>query len=66
MLKDLTMLMVSHEISETAAKLRAKYSIRTPDAIQLATGIENDVDTFITNDEALKKISEINVVCLDD
>lgn len=62
----LTMLMVSHEISENAAKLRAKYAIRTPDAIQLATAIENNADTFLTNDEALKKILEINVACLND
>lgn len=62
----LTTFEVTHEISENAAKLNAKYSIRTPDAIQLATAIENDADIFLTNDEALKKISEIMVVCLND
>ena len=62
----LTTLTVSHEISENAAKLRAKYAIRTPDAIQLATAIENNADIFLTNDKALKKISEINVVCLNE
>ena len=30
---------ISHEISEMASRLRAKYSIRTPDAIQMAVGI---------------------------
>lgn len=35
----LTTFEVSHEVSEHAAKLRAKYFIRTPDAIQIATAI---------------------------
>lgn len=57
---------VTHEISENAAILRAKYAIRTPDAIQISTAIMNNADVFLTNDEDLKKISEINVVCLKD
>jgi predicted nucleic acid-binding protein len=62
----LTTFEVTHEISENAAKLRAKYSIRTPDAIQISTALTNTADIFLTNDEALKKISEIKVVCLND
>jgi len=32
----LTTFEIFHEVSELSAKLRAKYSIRTPDAIQIA------------------------------
>ena len=46
---------------DTSAKLRAQYGIKTPDAIQLAIGIENNGSLFITNDKALKKIKEIKV-----
>ncbi len=51
----LTTLTITHEITENAAKLRAKYLIRTPDAIQIATAVITNADAFLTNDEALKK-----------
>jgi predicted nucleic acid-binding protein len=54
------------EISENAARLRAKYNIRTPDALQIATAITGNADIFLTNDQTLKKISEIKVLCLSD
>lgn len=57
---------VSHDISELGAKLRAKYLIRTPDSIQLATGIIHGAKYFITNDIALKKVKEIGITVLDD
>lgn len=62
----LTTLTITHEITENAAKLRAKYLIRTPDAIQIATAVITNADAFLTNDEALKKITEVNVFCLND
>ncbi|MEA1981068.1 MAG: hypothetical protein U9N54_08860 [candidate division Zixibacteria bacterium] len=40
---------ISHPISELAANLRAKYLIRTPDSIQLATGIIHGAEAFITS-----------------
>lgn len=62
----LTTFEVTHEISYNAAKLRAKYGIRTPDALQISTAFINNADVFLTNDEALKKITEINVACLSE
>ena len=57
---------ITHNISENAARLRAKYNIRTPDALQIATAITANAEIFLTNDQALKKISEIKVMCLND
>lgn len=57
---------ISHEISEQAALLRARYGLRTPDAIQLSAAICNQSDFFLTNDSALKKVSKISAVVLDD
>lgn len=62
----LTAFEILHEISEKSSKLRAKYSIRTPDAIQIAVGIIYGATKFLTNDPDLKKISEIEVLVLDD
>ncbi|MEA3417283.1 MAG: type II toxin-antitoxin system VapC family toxin [Thermodesulfobacteriota bacterium] len=62
----LTTFEIFHEVSELSAKLRAKYSIRTPDAIQIAVGIIYGADTFLTNDSSLKKVEDIRVVILED
>jgi predicted nucleic acid-binding protein len=62
----LTTFEILHEVSEEASKLRAKYSIRTPDAIQIAVGILYGADKFLTNDPDLRRISEIEVLILDD
>lgn len=57
---------VNSDVSDVASNLRAKYNIRTPDAIQIATAILASAGTFITNDNSLKKIEEIKVSLLDD
>ncbi|MEK7111305.1 MAG: type II toxin-antitoxin system VapC family toxin [Patescibacteria group bacterium] len=49
------------EISETAAKIRAKYNLTTPDCIHLATAIEEKVNVFYTADKAIAKVQEIKV-----
>lgn len=62
----LTTFEILHEISEKSSKLRAKYSIKTPDAIQIAVGVLYGAGKFLTNDPDLKKISEVEVLVLDD
>jgi predicted nucleic acid-binding protein len=64
--KGLTTFEILHEISELSAKLRAKYTIKTPDAIQIATGILYGANQFLTNDPSLKKITDIKVLILDN
>lgn len=49
---------ITWDIAQEAAKLRREYThLRTPDAVQLATAIVSQADTFITNDVKLKKLS---------
>ena len=62
----LTTYEVSHEISEKAAKLRAKYSIKTPDAIQVSIDILYGAEMMLTNDTHLQGVSDIKVLILDD
>jgi predicted nucleic acid-binding protein len=57
---------VDQEIADIASTLRASYSIKTPDAIQIATSIKEGCTAFITNDHALKRIEEIEVIVLRD
>jgi len=63
---NLEMVPLDEKVSIKAAELRAKYGLRTPDAIQLASVIYKKGDVFITNDRGLKKITEIKVLALED
>lgn len=64
--KGIMIVPLSDIIVEEAAKLRGKYKIRIPDAVQHATTIHEGADTFLTNDHRLKVIQEIEVIVLDD
>lgn len=55
---------VNKEIAVKAADLRRKYTIRLPDAIQIATAIYAKAQTFITNDKRLKKCKELDILLL--
>ena len=57
---------VTSIIAEQAAHLRAKYNLRTPDAIQLATCIDLGADYFLTNDNRLKAVREVTVVTVGE
>lgn len=57
---------ISHDIAERAAQLRAKYNLKTPDAIQVATALENQANYFFTNDHRLAVVQEIAIVTLQD
>ncbi len=57
---------ITSSISERAAKMRADYNLRTPDAIQLGTALQMKADYFLTNDNRLKPITEIEIVILSE
>lgn len=53
-------------ITEAAADLRVRYRLTTPEAIQLATAVVDGAEAFIGNNEALRAVTEIDIVLLDD
>lgn len=57
---------VTVAIAEQAAELRAKYRLRTPDAIHVATALVLKCDAFLTNDLALKRVTELKILVLDE
>ena len=63
---DLTILPLTSSIARETAKIRAEFSIKTPDAVQLATARVNGIDCFLTNDKGLKLFSPLRIVVLDD
>lgn len=61
----LAMIEVSIAIAQTATHLRANYNLRTPDAIQMATAIQESASFFLTNDARLPSLPELLVLVLD-
>jgi len=49
---------------DIASSLRAKYNIKTPDAIQVASSLLAGAKAFITNELSLKRIDELNILIM--
>ena len=57
---------VSNDIAIKAGGIRREYSLKLPDAIQLATAIQSNAKAFITNDQRLKKFKQIKIVLITE
>lgn len=57
---------ISRAILLDAAGLRARYRLRTPDAILLATGLRRGATLAVTNDEAWRAVPVIETAILSD
>ena len=53
------------ETADLAARLRAVYRLRTPDALQAATAVRERATGFVTNDPVFARIGEFEAVVLD-
>jgi predicted nucleic acid-binding protein len=62
----IALISVDAAIATRAADLRAQYTLRTPDALHIATALSSGCDTFLTNDLRLKRIQEVRVLVLDE
>jgi len=63
---NLSLAPVGVEMVVTAAGLRARHGLRLPDALQLASCLEAEVDAFITNDRSLSRVEELRVMLISD
>lgn len=57
---------VRREILIEAARLRACFSLKLPDAIHAATAVLSQCDLFVTNDKRLRAIPNLDVVLLSE
>jgi len=63
---EFSLLAVTAQIAETAASLRSRYNIRTPDALHLATALDAGCAAFLTSDLGLKRVTEITILVLEE
>jgi predicted nucleic acid-binding protein len=62
---NLTVCPMDEEVAEEAARVRAVYNFKMPDAIIAATAIVHGADVLLTNDRLLAGIKEIPVSWLE-
>ncbi len=54
------------EVADLAARLRAQYNLRTPDALQIATALSWQATGFISNDPVFQRVAEMETLILDE
>jgi predicted nucleic acid-binding protein len=55
---------LSPEAGFMAGALRAKYGLPLPDMLQVAIAMEKNSSALVSNDKAMQRIKEINVILL--
>lgn len=63
---EIRLLPISAKVLRAAAKLRASFGLKTPDAIHAATAIENNCNSFVSNDAGFRRVSNLNAQILKD
>jgi predicted nucleic acid-binding protein len=58
---NLQIIELTADVVSLAADLRAKYPIKTPDALQMACALKSNAEIFVTGDKRLAVIEEINI-----
>lgn len=61
---ELALVDVSATVIERATDLRAKYNLKTPDALHYATAVEIGATVFLTGDRGLSRCVEVPVEVL--
>ncbi len=63
---NLELLPVTRDVLLEAAAVRARYRLRTPDALLIATGLLNGATAAVTNDSAWKAVAGFDTHLLSD
>lgn len=64
--RNFSVIAIDPPLAIAAADLRARYTLRTPDALQIAASVQAGCQAFITNDAGLKRVSDIPILILDE
>jgi predicted nucleic acid-binding protein len=57
-----TVVPVSSSIAALAARMRARYALKLPDAIQLATALDMEAVALVTHDRDFAKVDGLSII----
>jgi predicted nucleic acid-binding protein len=63
---NLVFTLIDQNMARQAAEFRSRYNLELPDAFQIAVAVATNCEAFLTNDAMLRRITEIQVLVLDD
>jgi predicted nucleic acid-binding protein len=63
---NLVFTLIDQNMARQAAEFRSRYNLELPDAFQIAVALSTNCQAFLTNDAMLRRITEIQVLVLDD
>jgi predicted nucleic acid-binding protein len=62
----ITLFPIHESILRSAAELRARTKLKTPDSIHIATALSQKATLFLTNDQGITNIDGLNITVLKD
>ena len=63
---NLVFTLIDQNMARQAAEFRFRYNLELPDAFQIAVTLSTNCQAFLTNDAMLRRITELQVLVLDD
>ena len=63
---NLVFTLIDQNMARQAAEFRSRYNLELPDAFQIAVALSTNCQAFLTNDAKLRRITELQVLVLDD
>ncbi|WP_066379115.1 MULTISPECIES: PIN domain-containing protein [unclassified Anabaena] len=57
---------INAAIARDAANIRIRYNLQLADALQIAIALTSNCDAFLTNDVALKRVTELRILVVGE
>ncbi len=57
---------INAAMAREAARIRVHYNLQLPDALQVAAALMANCEAFLTNDDALKRVTELKVLVVGE
>lgn len=57
---------INSYVAKEASRIRVHYNLQLPDALQIAAALIAECQAFLTNDEALKRVTELRVLVVGE
>ncbi len=64
--ENITIFPLDLTIADEVVRLRAKYQLKTPDAVQLGTAVASGADYVITDDREWRRVTEVKVLLMNN